>query len=85
MRGAFAQAPSMAAMWLTSPALLQSQARAGRLHINEALEDHHVCFDLDRSRLPLGLIGMRAQTLDILAAACQVQLEPAFRGSEFFR
>lgn len=35
--------------------------------------------------LPLGFIGMRAQTLDILAAACQVQLEPAFRGSETFR
>ena len=35
--------------------------------------------------LPLGLIGMRAQTLDILAAACQVQLEPEFRGSETIR
>ena len=35
--------------------------------------------------LPLVFIGMRAQTLDILAAACQVQLEPAFRGSETFR
>ena len=33
MCGAFARAPSMAAMWLTSPALLQSQARADRLHL----------------------------------------------------
>lgn len=33
----------------------------------------------------LGFNGMRAQTLDILAAACQVQLEPEFRGSETFR
>ena len=29
--------------------------------------------------------GVRAQTLDILAAACQVQLEHKFRGSETFR
>ena len=35
--------------------------------------------------LPSVFIGMRAQTLDVLAAACQVQLEPEFRGSETFR